>query len=568
MLRTLAYALALALLAAFVLPVPLAAQTAVKPTITTISPASVLAGQYPLGGSPLEVDVTGTGFSSKTTANLADGMSLKIEVVSPTAIKVFLPATLLQTQFRRTIILTNAPGLTASTPFAITARVAVAAATPAPTPKPTVAPTPVPTAAPTPVPTPKPTPLPTCPPAGPVNVSSGLTLNLGVANPGSGNVPANCANAPTLSTMNGVPYLSTISPTSAPPGGNVTLTVLGNNFSGSSVVNVGSVGLSPISSSSTSLTVVVPASALTPPGSRSVSVFNPAPGGGSSSSATFTVTAANNPAPGFTAVSPSSVGAGSGATTVTVAGSGFISTTTASLAGVAGTVSNGTITFNLPASAIATPGVLAGLITTPGPGGGGSSFQVTVLNGTPTVTGFSPSKAQAGGAGLSIQVSGSNFGAGSTITFAGTPIPTTFGSSSSLTGQLTANVLQASGNFTVGVTNPAPGGGSAAGPGSFSITSALPTLSAVNPAQIQSLGTTTGVTVTLTGTGFAGNSAVASGSTLLRAVYSSSTSMSVTIPAALLQHAGPLPITVTNPPPGGGTSAAVTVTVVNLVPTP
>jgi hypothetical protein len=40
----------------------------------------------------------------------------------------------------------------------------------------------------------------------------------------------------------------------------------------------------------------------------------------------------------------------------------------------------------------------------------------------------------------------------------------------------------------------------------------------------------------------------ASGSTVLAAVYSSATSMTVTIPASLLQRAGTIPITVTNPP--------------------
>lgn len=579
--RTLASALALAFLVAFILPVPAAAQTAVRPTITKISPDTVVAGQYPVGGAALEVDVSGTGFTAKTTANLADGMSLKIDFVSATQVKVYLPATLLQAQLRRTIILTNAPGLTASTPFPISARVALAVATPAPTPKPTPAPTPVPTVAPTPVPTPKPTPAPTvaptpaptpkptCPPPGAVSLPSAPGLTIGVANPGPGNALANCSNPNpvTLSPTNGVPYVSTIAPNSAPVGAVFALTVLGNNFSGSSVVNFGSVGLTPISSSATSLTVAVPASAMTQPGNLSVSVFNPAPGGGSSASAAFTVTGTNNPVPAVSSVSPTSLAAGSGAKTVTVAGSGFIASTSASLGGVPGAVSGNAITFNLPAAQTATPGVMSGIIINPSPGGGTASFSVNVLNGVPTVSTFAPNNAQAGSPAMSIQVSGSNFGAGSTITFAGTPIPTTFVSASALSGQLPASFLQASGNFPVAVTNPAPGGGSAAGPGMFSITTALPTLSAVNPAQIQSFGGTSAVSVTLTGTGFAGNTTAASGSTTLPAVYSSSTSMTVTIPASLLQRAGPLPITVSNPPPGGGTSGVINLSIANPIPT-
>jgi hypothetical protein len=565
--RTVACALALALLAAFVFPVPTAAQIAVKPTITSIAPDSVVAGQYIVGNGPLVAVVTGTGFTARTTAALADGQVLKIERVSATQVKVSLPANILQNPLRRTIILTNAPGLTASVFFTITAHVAVAVATPAPTPKPTVVPTPAPTPKPTTAPTPTPTPTATpCTPgsgSGSGTKTGSIGLTLGVSNPGPGGGSGSSVNGgncnATLQAQNGVPYLSTIAPTSVPAGNQLTLTVLGNNFSGASTVLVGALGISPIASSATSLTVVVPASALTAPGTLPVSVFNPAPGGGSSSGVTLTVTGTLNPTPAISGVSPSSVRAGSGAESITVTGSGFIQSTSSSLAGVPGAVSGNAITFNLPASAIASPGVLSGLVSNPSPGGGAASFSINVLNAVPSVSAFSPTSAKAGNGAMQIQVSGANFGPASTITFSGTPIPTTFGSATSLSGTLSASFLQAAGNFSIGVSNPAPGGGSAAAPVTFSITSALPVLTSVTPQQIPIA--TGPATVTLTGTGFAANTTAMAGTTSLATIYVSATSLSVTIPPSLLQRAGTLNITVTNPPPGGGTSNPLTIAI-------
>jgi hypothetical protein len=44
-------------------------------------------------------------------------------------------------------------------------------------------------------------------------------------------------------------------------------------------------------------------------------------------------------------------------------------------------------------------------------------------------------------------------------------------------------------------------------------------------------------------------------------VYDSGTVLSATIPVSLLQASGTIVLTVTNPPPGGGTSAPVSLSV-------
>jgi len=290
-----------------------------------------------------------------------------------------------------------------------------------------------------------------------------------------------------LQPTNGVPVLSGMSPTSfaIPPGGagDFSLTLTGNNFSSLSAVSVGGLPTSLVSSSSTTITVSVSVSG---PGSFPVSVTNPAPGGGTSGSLTLTVTPPANPAPAVSSVSPSSINAGSPATTVTVTGSGFSSTpgatTTATLGTAIGTLNGSTITFNVPANQ--SVGQLSGLISNPAPGGGTASFVVNILNPVPSVSGFSPNKAATGSPDMAIQVTGSNFVSNSTITFGNTAVPTTFGTSGTLNGTIPASFLQGANSFPIGVSNPAPGGGSASAPGSFTVTSALPVLRSVSPAQI------------------------------------------------------------------------------------
>ncbi|PFG73986.1 IPT/TIG domain-containing protein [Tepidiforma thermophila] len=93
---------------------------------------------------------------------------------------------------------------------------------------------------------------------------------------------------------NPLPVLTSISPSSAVAGsGPVTVALTGSGFVAASEVRWNGTPLASVTfNSSTSLTAVVPAANLTAPGTFSVTVFNPAPGGGTSAPQTFTVTAA------------------------------------------------------------------------------------------------------------------------------------------------------------------------------------------------------------------------------------------------------------------------------------
>ncbi|HLZ69183.1 MAG TPA: IPT/TIG domain-containing protein [Dehalococcoidia bacterium] len=92
---------------------------------------------------------------------------------------------------------------------------------------------------------------------------------------------------------NPAPTTTSVSPASATAGGAAfTLTVNGSNFISSSTVQWNGMSLSTSFVSATQLTAAVPAGNVAAPGTATVTVVNPAPGGGASNGQTFTINAA------------------------------------------------------------------------------------------------------------------------------------------------------------------------------------------------------------------------------------------------------------------------------------
>jgi hypothetical protein len=292
--RTLAVTLTFVLLAAFALPAPSIAQVPAAPTITSISPNSVVAGQRIVGSGPLEVVVTGTGFNPRMTARLADGQQLRIEFVSATQVHVYLPDPLLQTVVRRTIILESTPIANASVFFNV---VASAPAPTATTPPPVAVgnPKPVLTSVTPSTLTPSGTTanltvngtnfLPTSVVAvGGVNLPTSwgqniqlfavLTspypagnVNVTVTNPGPG---GGTSNAIAITINSTLPTISGVSPSGAAAG--QTITITGTAFGTTPIVRVNGQPIPTTLVSATQLTVVIPTSA--PFGPVSIAVMN------------------------------------------------------------------------------------------------------------------------------------------------------------------------------------------------------------------------------------------------------------------------------------------------------
>ncbi|MGA8538426.1 MAG: Ig-like domain-containing protein, partial [Terriglobales bacterium] len=98
----------------------------------------------------------------------------------------------------------------------------------------------------------------------------------------------------------------------------------------------------------------------------------------------------NNPAPSIASLSPTQQAAGSQLQALTINGSGFTSTSTATYDGFPHTVSFGSasqISIALKASDLAATGTFPVVVTNPAPGGGSSNgANFTVVTGTPTGT--------------------------------------------------------------------------------------------------------------------------------------------------------------------------------------
>jgi len=189
-----------------------------------------------------------------------------------------------------------------------------------------------------------------------------------------------------------------------------------------------------------------------------------ASGSGSFTSApTQTETVTNNPVPAITSLSPSSATAGAAAQTLTINGTNFLTTSTATYNGVAHTVtfsSSTVISITLSAADQANAGTFPVVVTNPAPGGGASnSMNFTVNNPVPTITSLSPTSTAAGSAAQTLTINGTNFVSTSTVTYNGVAHTATFVTNVKLTIQLSTGDQATAGSYPVVVTNPTPGGG-------------------------------------------------------------------------------------------------------------
>lgn len=140
-------------------------------------------------------------------------------------------------------------------------------------------------------------------------------------------------------------------------------------------------------------------------------------------------------------------------------------------------------------------------------------------------------------------------------------------------GNATVGTIEASGLYTAPAIPPSPNvvtvrAASVVDPtrmdtASVTIANPVPTLSSISPSTIDAGSANTALTVS--GTGFARQSAVMLGSSALATTFGSSTQLTVVIPAAQLANAGTLAVTVVTPSPGGGTSIALNLTVLVVV---
>ncbi|MFZ5446628.1 MAG: beta strand repeat-containing protein [Myxococcota bacterium] len=339
-----------------------------------------------------------------------------------------------------------------------------------------------------------------------------------------------------------------------------TVTLSGTGFSpsaASNTVRFGSVGASVVSSTGSTLVTRVPAGAVTAPVSVTVA-------GSSATSATDFVVEQGNPTPQLTTLAPSTALVGSADLPVTATGDGFVDGGVIRVDGTAlpTVITSATsLSFTLPAAALATAGVRQLTLTTPAPGGGTSApLAFTVANPAPTASSASPSTLITNGAPVTVQVSGSGFVATTTATFDGAAVTRTVTSPTTL--EIAVPTVTTDGNHTLTVSNPAPGGGSA----SLTLTSStvtLPTISSLTPSPAPA---NTAFSLTVGGANFtctASGARVLFGASTLTPTSCAGTQLVVNAPATA---AGTVQVQVRNP--NMDLSAAVPLTLVTPNPLP
>ncbi|MEW5976923.1 MAG: LamG-like jellyroll fold domain-containing protein, partial [Acidobacteriota bacterium] len=187
----------------------------------------------------------------------------------------------------------------------------------------------------------------------------------------------------------------------------------------------------------------------------------------------------------------------------------------------------------------------------------------------PTTGGITPSLLPAGSAAFTLNVSGSNFVTSSVVRWNGANRATTYVSSSQVTASIPASDLAAEGTAQVTVFTPAPGGG-LSGSQTFTITAPsdnpVPTATGMSPSS--ALAGVGDLTLTVNGTGFVASSVVEWNGAARATTVLSATQVEAAIAAADLAAPGTAQVTVFNPAPGGGRSAALTFTIETPPPVP
>lgn len=359
-----------------------------------------------------------------------------------------------------------------------------------------------------------------------------------------------------------LPTIQSISPStiSADSSGPVEIVITGTGFIATSQVQVNKIAVATTYVSAVELNAVIPVSMIVSGAKLTIVVVNGSVSSESNTSSNVTVT---NPAPTIVSIAPSSALVGDGPMNVTITGTGFVPTTSVSLNGAPRTtayVTNTQITATTTADDLGSAGTLNLVAINPAPGGGTSAAATfTVNNLMPVIGSISPASVTEGSAGFTLDVKGRGFPAGSIIYWNTTALASTVVSSTEMTAAVPATLLTAGSSIKIVVVAPAPGGGQSAA-ATFDVLSPKPTLSSILPGTVE---VNQSASITLSGSGYAPDSVVQWNGSSRPATLVSSSTLIVSLSAADLATVGTGNISVTNPAPGGGTSAALALNITN-----
>jgi spore germination protein YaaH len=388
--------------------------------------------------------------------------------------------------------------------------------------------------------------------------------------------PAFWAYVTAQTAVAAVPSLASVSPSSATAGGpGFTLTVSGANFTPDAAVRWNGAARAASFINASLMTAAISSGDVVAAGAASVTVANST---GVSNAEPFAIAASTplpaNAAPVLASLSPSSATAGGSGFSLGVNGANFISSSTVLWNGVGRAtvfVSSARLTAAISTADLAAPATAFVSVFTPGPGGGTSTasgfFVVAAVstgtvNPVPALASLSPSSATAGSRGFNLSLFGANFVGGSTAQWNGLSRGTVFVSSTQLTAALLTADLSAPTTASVTVFSPGPGGGTSTAAGFFVVAAVstaavnpVPALASLSPSSATA--GSSGLSLSVFGANFIGGSTVLWNGLGRAAVFVSSAQLTAAILASDLASPTTAALTVSNPGPGGGTSAAV-----------
>lgn len=313
------------------------------------------------------------------------------------------------------------------------------------------------------------------------------------------------------------PTVSSLSPSSATINGAAfTLTINGTNFDSGATVKWGSTALTTTYVSSTKLTAAVPASLLATAGAVVVSVTTSA---GTSAYGAFTVSQA---LPSVTALSPTSVTAGSSGFTLSAAGANFDSSAKVNWNEAALTttyVSATSLTATVPASLVANAG--AATVTVSTTAGTSNNFTFTINAASPTISALSP---PSGTAGSTVTISGSHFGSTQgTVSIGGAAATVTSWTDSSISATVPSGLSTGSASLIVTTS------GNLTASSTFTVNASGASISSINPSS-----GAVGTLVTISGSDFGTTKGTVSfGGTATTVTSWTDSSITATVPSGL-----------------------------------
>lgn len=274
----------------------------------------------------------------------------------------------------------------------------------------------------------------------------------------------------------------------------------------------------------------------------------------SGSSYIFLVERAAAPSPQILSLSPASALRNSGAFTLTVDGTGFLSGSIVRWNGQDRTTSFGSgtrLTAQIPAADIAVAGTALVTVVNPSPGGGVSNSLTFTITGSsdplPTITLISPEAVFAGSGSFTITVTGTNFVSSSRVEVDGSERSTSYVSATVLTATIPAADIATAGNRQIAVRSP---GGGLSNTRPLAVIGLPPALIELNPQSVIAGGSAFNLSVL--GKVFFSGAVVKINGSARPTTLVSEVQVTAAIPATDIATAGQLNVTVVNP--GGAES--------------